>query len=60
MVLRVITFKADERLIEQLDLLAKEMGISRSEVIRLAIENLIEARMREKNEIETVPVTIIY
>ncbi len=60
MVLRVITFKADERLIEQLDLLAKEMGISRSEVIRLAIENLIEARMRKKSEIETVPVTIIY
>jgi len=60
MVMRVITFKADERLIEQLDLLAKEMGISRSEIIRLAIETLIESHMREKREVETVPVTIIY
>jgi len=36
--LRVITFKADEELLERLDSYARIRGVTRSEVIRKAIE----------------------
>jgi len=36
--LRVVTFKVDEDLLERLDLFAKAKGVTRSEVIRKAIE----------------------
>jgi len=36
--MRVVTFKADEELFEKLDSLARLKGVSRSEVIRKAIE----------------------
>jgi len=36
--MRVITFKADEELLERLDTFARVKGITRSEVIRKAIE----------------------
>ena len=36
--MRVITFKADEELLERLDNFARIKGVSRSEVIRRAIE----------------------
>ncbi len=35
--MRVITFKADEELIEKIDLIAKRSGRSRSDIIRYAI-----------------------
>ncbi len=35
--MRVITFKADEELIEKVDLIAKRSGRSRSDIIRYAI-----------------------
>ena len=35
--MRVITFKADEELIEKIDLVAKRSGRSRSDIIRYAI-----------------------
>lgn len=37
-----IYFRIDESLLEKLDEVAKSMGLSRSEAIRLAIENFIE------------------
>lgn len=49
MALRVITFKVNEKLLEKLDIYANEMGISRSELIRMAIEHLLENF--ERNEI---------
>ncbi|ALL01935.1 Ribbon-helix-helix protein, copG family [Pyrodictium delaneyi] len=36
--MRVITFKADEELLERLDMFARLKGVTRSEVIRRAIE----------------------
>jgi predicted transcriptional regulator len=36
--MRVITFKADEELLEKLNHLAHNKGVTRSEVIRKAIE----------------------
>ena len=36
--MRLVTFKADEELVERLDSLARLMEVSRSEVIRRAIE----------------------
>lgn len=39
---RVITFKADEEFIERMDKLARRMNISRSELIRRAIDEFIK------------------
>lgn len=36
--MRVITFKADEELLERLDVYARLKGVTRSEIIRKAIE----------------------
>ena len=36
--MRVVTFKADEEFVERLDSFARMKGVSRSEVIRKAIE----------------------
>ena len=36
--MRVVTFKADEELLERLDSFARIKGVTRSEVIRRAIE----------------------
>jgi predicted transcriptional regulator len=36
--MRVITFKADEELLERLDMFARLKGVTRSEIIRKAIE----------------------
>lgn len=41
MVLKVVTFKADEDLVEKIDEYASILGISRSELIRMALERLI-------------------
>lgn len=41
--MRVITFKADEKLIEKIDLIAKRSGRSRSDIIRYAILTYIHA-----------------
>jgi len=40
--LRVITFKAEEKFLEEIDLTAKELGLSRSELIRSALESFIK------------------
>jgi len=40
--MRVVTFKADEELLEKLDSIARIKGISRSEAIREAIKEFIE------------------
>ncbi len=47
--MRVITFKADEELIEKIDLIARETGRSRSDIIRYAIITYIrELEGRDK------------
>ena len=40
--MRVVTFKAEEYLVEKLDSLAKLKGVTRSELIRKAIELYIK------------------
>jgi len=42
MVMRVVTFKLEEALLEKVDILAKRMARSRSEIIRQAIIEYIE------------------
>ncbi len=42
--MRVITFKIDERLLEKLDLYAMSLGMTRSDVIRKAIVELLEGK----------------
>ena len=44
--MRVITFKADEGLVEKLDALADEQHAMRSELIRYAIEQYVESETR--------------
>ncbi|PUA33457.1 MAG: hypothetical protein B7O98_03310 [Zestosphaera tikiterensis] len=39
--LRIVTFKVDEDLLSKLDELALKLGLTRSEVIRLALLNYI-------------------
>ncbi len=39
--LRIVTFKIDENLLSKLDELALKLGLTRSEVIRLALLNYI-------------------
>lgn len=46
--MKVVTFKADEDLIEQLDRFAINNGIYRSEAIRIAIERMLQEEMKEK------------
>ncbi|BEP18096.1 hypothetical protein PYJP_14480 [Pyrofollis japonicus] len=38
---RIVTFKIDDSLLKALDMYAKRKGLSRSEVIRAAIESLL-------------------
>lgn len=44
--MQVITFKADEELVEKLDSLADEQRATRSELIRQAIEQYVESEAR--------------
>ena len=44
--MKVVTFKADEWLLERLDSLARLKGVTRSEIIRKAIE--LYLRLEEK------------
>ncbi|MCD6301209.1 MAG: ribbon-helix-helix protein, CopG family [Staphylothermus sp.] len=41
MPLRVISFKADEKLLEKIDRYSAELGLTRSEFIRMAVEKYI-------------------
>ncbi len=48
---RVVTFKASEELIRDMDRAAKELGITRSELIKRAIiKYMIEVRERKPKE----------
>ncbi len=40
--LRVITFKVEEDLLEKIDLVVEKLGITRSDLIRTAIESFIK------------------
>ncbi len=40
--LRVITFKVEEDFLEKMDLVARRLGLSRSDLIREAIENYLK------------------
>ncbi len=40
--LRIVTFKIEEELLEAVDIYAKHKNLSRSEVIRLALRMLLE------------------
>ncbi len=45
--MKVVTFKAEEYLIELLDRYAIKYGLNRSEAIRKAIENLVKDEVNE-------------
>lgn len=53
MVMRIITFKIDEDLLEQLDLYAQRENATRSEFIRKAIVEYLEKLSSEKTKTET-------
>ncbi len=46
--MRVVTFKVDESLLEKLDLYAMSNNLTRSEVIREAIEAYVNGRIKPK------------
>ena len=46
--MRVVTFKIDERLLERLDMYAVNNKLSRSDVIREAIEFYLNVKEQEK------------
>ncbi|MCD6195795.1 MAG: CopG family transcriptional regulator [Thermoprotei archaeon] len=52
MPLRVISFKADEKLLEKIDKYSAELGLTRSEFIRMAVEKYIYllGKLEEKKE----------
>ncbi|MEM0361349.1 MAG: ribbon-helix-helix protein, CopG family [Sulfolobales archaeon] len=57
--LRVVTFKIDELLLEEVDRFAKMFGISRSEVIRDALSNYLKSvRTIKKNNVSIKKVTL--
>lgn len=43
--LRVVTFKVEEDFLEEMDLAARRLGLSRSDLIREAIENYLKLYM---------------
>ncbi len=43
--LRIVTFKVEEDFLEQIDLAARRLGLSRSDLIREAIENYLKIRI---------------
>lgn len=47
--MRVVTFKLDERVLEQLDILAMRRGVPRSELIRKAIIMLLHNEFKEQS-----------
>lgn len=44
MTLRIVTFKIEEELLEEVDKLALKLGVSRSTIIRWAIEYYLEQK----------------
>ncbi len=52
---RIVTFKLDEELLRVLDRYAKMKGLSRSEVIRAAIETLLQKEGIKLPEIRSEP-----
>ena len=55
--MKVVTFKLPEELLRRLDSYAMQHGLSRSDVIRRAIMNLIEGQQRKKFIIRRVVLT---
>ena len=53
-VVRVVTFKIDKNILEALDFYAMNHRMYRSEVIRLAIQKLLESEGAELHEKERV------
>lgn len=57
--MRVVTFKIDELLLEEVDRFAKMFGISRSEIIRDALSNYLRSmRTVKKNNVNIKKVTL--
>jgi len=52
--MRVITFKMDERLLEELDRFCNALGMSRSEAIRLAITQLLRSGIKIRPRVRAV------
>lgn len=50
MVKRVISVKLDEEMLEEIEILSVTMGMSRSDIIRRAIQSYIENRTRSYNK----------
>lgn len=58
-ILRIVTFKIDEVLLEEVDRVAKTFGISRSEIIRDALSSYLRSiRVVRKNNINIKKVTL--
>ncbi len=63
MALRVVTFKVEDDFLREIDYYSEQLGMSRSEFIRYALEKMIEEIMSEstKNYVgEALVKTVIY
>jgi len=49
MVMRVITFKAEEKFIEEMDKFCKEFKINRSDLIRISVKRFIRCMKEDGN-----------
>ncbi|MDW7969109.1 MAG: ribbon-helix-helix domain-containing protein [Sulfolobales archaeon] len=59
MVVRVVTFKIDEILLEEVDKVAKMFGMSRSEIIRDALSSYLRSvKTVKKNNVNIKKVTL--
>lgn len=59
MVVRIVTFKIDEILLEEVDKVAKMFGMSRSEIIRDALSSYLRSvKTVKKNNVNIKKVTL--
>jgi len=56
--MRIITFKADEHIIKQLNELETRLEVNRSEVIRMAIQNLYTQVVIEAKKLGKKPIVV--
>jgi metal-responsive CopG/Arc/MetJ family transcriptional regulator len=58
--MKVVTFKIDQDLLEQLDKYAMKYKLNRSEAVRKAIEIVIKEEMNKEKENEVIPPAKFY
>ncbi|MCX8196014.1 MAG: ribbon-helix-helix protein, CopG family [Acidilobaceae archaeon] len=57
--MRVVSFKAEEELVELLEELSRKKNVAKSEIIRRALRNYISKSLEEEKPVETKRIRII-